>query len=118
MICSISAPPKVDPDTIELGWLNEEDIVTDDGRVTIIKSINSSNGSPNFTVNVITIVIQFDPLFEDDEGNYSCYAIVNGTQTSTSTQLQTMSKFSIVKHCSHYIRNYVHTYVCRKMHKI
>ena len=96
MICLISVPPDVDPDAIESGWLNEEDIVTDDDRVTIIKSINSSNGSPNFTVNVITTVIQFDPLFEDDEGNYSCYAIVNGTRTSTSMQLQTMSKFSII----------------------
>ena len=102
MICSISVPPDVNPDTIELGWLNEEDIVTDDGRVTIIDpSTDPSNDSSVFTVNVITTVIQFDPLFEDDEGNYSCYAIVNGTQTSTSMQLQTTSKFSIVKYCSH-----------------
>ena len=96
LICSISVPPDVDPDTIELGWLNEEDIVTDDSRVTINdSSTGPSNDSSNFTVSVVTTVIQFDPLFEDDEGNYSCYAIVNGTQTFTSMQLQVTSKDSI-----------------------
>ena len=97
IICSISVPPDVDPDTIELGWLNEEYIVTNDSRVTIIKSINSSDSSSNFIVDAITTVILFDPLFEDDEGVYSCYAIVNGTQTSTSMQLRVRSKFCMYK---------------------
>ena len=42
VICSISVPPDVDPDTIELGWLNEDDIITDDSRVTIVRSSNDS----------------------------------------------------------------------------
>ena len=82
VICSISVPPDVDPDTIELGWLNEDDIITDDGRVTIVKS------STNFSTSVITTIIQFDPLFEDDEGTYSCYLLTIESEISTSIQLQ------------------------------
>ena len=74
VICSISVPPDVDPDTIELGWLNEDDIITDDGRVTIVRS---SNGSSNVSTSVITTIIQFNPLFEDDEDAYTCYSRVN-----------------------------------------
>ena len=89
VICSLSVPPDVDPDTIELSWLNEDDIITDDNRVTIIKSlINSDNISSNVSANVITTVIQINPLFEDDEGNYSCYSAVNGSVKLTSIQLQ------------------------------
>ena len=100
----------MDPDTIELGWLNEEDIVTDDSRVTIIDSFaDPSNDSSNFTVNMITTVIQFDPLFEEDEGNYSCYAIVNETERSTSIQLQNFRS-------TYFIGYIMHT--CIHMHTI
>ena len=89
MICSVSVPPDVDPDTVELGWLNEEDIVTYDSRVTIINSLNNSmNNSFNFSTGVVTAVIRFDPLFEDDEGPYSCYLIVNESETFVSIQLE------------------------------
>ena len=73
VICSISVPPNVDPSTTELGWLNEDDIITDDSRVTIDTSSDYYNNS-NLATN-----IQFDPLFEDDEGEYICYAIINGS---------------------------------------
>ena len=77
----------MDPDTIELGWLNEDDIVTDDSRVTIIRSSNhSANISSNFNT-IITTVIQFDPFFEDDKGNYSCYSIANKSVKYISTPL-------------------------------
>ena len=89
MICSVSVPPDVDPDSIELGWLNEDDIVTNDNRVTITKSLNNSvNRSSNLTTSVITTVIQFDPLFEDDEGTYFCYLIVNESETFVFIHLQ------------------------------
>ena len=71
VICSISVPSNVDPDAIKLGWLNEDDIITDDNRVTIDASSDYFNNS-----NLVTI-IQFDPLIEDDEGEYICYAIMN-----------------------------------------
>ena len=82
VICSISVPPDVDPDTIELGWLNEDDIITDDSRVTIIESMHDSVN------NIITTIIQFDPLYEEDEGIYTCYSIVNESESFMSIQLQ------------------------------
>ena len=85
VICSISVPPDVDPDTIELGWLNEDDIITDDSRVTIVRS---SNDSSNVSTSVITTVMLFDPLFEDDVGNYSCYSIATQSIKYTSIELQ------------------------------
>ena len=89
VICSIFVPPDVDPDTVEFGWLNEDDIITNDSRVTIIESPNdSANNSSNVSISVITTVIRFDPLFEDDEGIYSCYLIVNESEISTSIQLE------------------------------
>ena len=91
VICSISVPPDVDPDTIELGWLNEDDIITDDSRVTIVRS---SNGSSNLSASVITAIIQFDPLFEDDVGNYSCYSIASKSIKYTSTELQNFTSKS------------------------
>ena len=85
MICSITVPADVDPDTIELGWLNEDDIITDDSRVTITKSQNDSS---NFNTSLITTTIQFDPLFEDDEGAYTCYSVVNESIKFSSINLQ------------------------------
>ena len=75
----------MDPDTIELGWLNEDDIITDDSRVTIIESPDNSS---NISTSVITTTIQFDPLFEDDKGTYTCFAVINESETVTSIQLQ------------------------------
>ena len=72
MICSISVPPDVDPDTIELTWLNEDDIITDDNRVTINTSSDYHNDS------TLVTIIQFNPLIKDDEGKYICYTIING----------------------------------------
>ena len=80
VVCSISVPPDVDPDTIELGWLNEDDIITDDSRVTIDTS--------NFNDSTLVTTIQFDPLNEDDENQYTCYAIVNGSFVFESIDLQ------------------------------
>ena len=89
VICSISVPPDIDPDDIELGWLNEEDIITDDGRVTITESPDDlSNDSSNFSTSVVTTVLRFDPLYEDDEGTYTCIAIINESEISASIQLQ------------------------------
>ena len=88
VICLISVPPDMDPDTIELGWLTENDIINNT-RVTIIKSTNdSSNNLSNSSTIVITTVIQFDPLFEDDEGTYSCfYSKMNQSALFTSIRL-------------------------------
>ena len=89
VICSISINSDVDLDSIDLAWFNGEDIVTVDGRVTIVESTNdSTNTTFNSNSSVITTVIQFDPLFEDDEGTYSCYSMVNESVKFRSIQLQ------------------------------
>ena len=85
VICSVSVPPDVDPDTIELGWLNEDDIITDDSRVTIDTSSDYYNDSS------IATIIQFDPLIEDDEGEYICYAVINGSFIFEPINLQNFS---------------------------
>ena len=69
MICSVSIPPDVDPHTVKLSWLNEDDIITNDSRVTIDTS--------NYSTLVTTIL--FDPLTEEDENEYICYAKINGS---------------------------------------
>ena len=53
--------------------------------MTIIESPDSSS---NISTSVITTTIQFDPLFEDDEGSYTCFAVINESETVTSIQLQ------------------------------
>ena len=84
VVCSISIPFNVDPNTVELGWLNEDDI-TNDSRVIIIKS---QNGTSNFSTSVMTTAIRFNPLFEDDEKAYSCYSVVNESINLASINLQ------------------------------
>ena len=84
VICSIAVPSDVDSENIELGWVNEEDIITDDSRVTI----NTLNTSDYFNGSTLVTIIQFDPLSEDDEGEYICYAIINGSFTFESINLQ------------------------------
>ena len=89
VICSVSATSDVDLDSINLAWINEENIVTIDERVTIIESMNDlTNFTSNFNASVITTVIQFDPLFEYDEGIYGCYLMVNESVRCQSIQLQ------------------------------
>ena len=85
MICSVSVPPDVDPDTIELAWLNEDDIITDDNRVTIDTSTYYFNESTLFTT------IQINLLFEDEPGDFICYVISNGSLIYKSIRLQSFT---------------------------
>ena len=98
VICSISVPPGVDPDTIELGWLNEDDIITNDSRVTIDTSSDYFNGS------TLVTTIQFDPLTEEDEDEYTCYAMINGSYVFESINLQIISE-SFPRHVM-YVRDH------------
>ena len=82
VICSISVPPDVDPDTIELGWIYKDDIITDGSRVTIDAS------RYYFNENTLVTIIKFLLLFEKDEGEYFCYAILNGLFVMESTIMQ------------------------------
>ena len=100
IICSVSVPPGADPDTIELSWLNEEDIITNDRRVIIYES------SDYFNDNTLFAIIQFDPLTEQDEGEYICYAVINGSYLFDSLNLQKFSSKEPHINC-------VHTHVIR-----
>ena len=93
VICSVNLPRDVEPDTIELGWLNEDDIITDNGRVTIDTSSDYYNDSSLLTS------IQFDPLFEEDEGEYICYAVINGSFIFEPINLQNFT--SKINMCVH-----------------
>ena len=71
VICSLYIPPDVDPGNAELGWLYQDDIITDDNRVTI---------NNNFNESTLNTVIQFDPVIEGDKDkDYICYALMNGS---------------------------------------
>ena len=100
VICSLPIPPGVDPDTTELGWVNEDDIITDDGRVIIDTLSDYYNDSG------LVSIIQFDPLFEEDVGEYICYAVINGSFIFEPINLQ---NFTSKKACS-YIHTYMHTF--------
>lgn len=93
VICSMSVLSDVDSDSVELRWLNEDNIITNDSRVIIIESVN---GSSNFSNTVITTIIRFDPLYENDDGNYTCYAIINESEVFTSIQLQNFRSMYVV----------------------
>ena len=78
VICSIPIPPNLDPDTVEFGWLNEEGIITNNSRVIFYE---------RKTDNTLVTIMQFDPLIEEDEGVYICYAVMNGSLIYESTDL-------------------------------
>jgi len=78
VICAIAVPSDADPGNIEFGWVNKEDIITDDSRVTIDTSPTDVS-SGYFNDSTLFTSIQFDPLSEEDEGEYICYVIINGS---------------------------------------
>ena len=100
VICSISVRPGVDPDTIELGWLNEDDIITDDARVTI------NTSSDYFNDSTIITIIQFDPLTEEDENEYICYALITGSFIFESINLQNIISKSFPRHAMYVLRDH------------
>ena len=107
VICSVSVPPGVDPDTVELGWFNEDDIITNDSRVTIIESTSNFNYSTLFTI------IQFDPLIEKDEDEYTCYAIINGSFISDFIYLHNLRSKQSHTYVHMHIYIYIHMCIIR-----
>ena len=83
VICSVTVPSEIDPDTVELEWLNADNITTDDGRITIISADNSTG----LNSSTLSTTLRFDPLFEDDQGNYICYSVVNDTVKFQAVEL-------------------------------
>ena len=82
----------MEPGTIELNWIKEGNIVTDNNRVTVVTHINATT---------ITKTVNFDPLAIEDKGKYTCYAIINESLIYDFTELQGfISKY------------YIYTYLC------
>ena len=70
----------MDPDEVKLGWVYEDDIITNDSRVTIDNNFNNST---------LVTIIQFNSLIEEDEDEeYICYAIINGSLIIESIYLE------------------------------
>ena len=87
IICSVTITSAVDPNSVELMWLNADSIITADNRVTITPISITENPS-SFTY---TTTIQFAYLMEGDEGNYTCNVTVDEMMESHSTILQNLT---------------------------
>ena len=86
MICSVTITSAVDPNSVELIWLNANSIITANNRVTIVPTNITENPS-SFTY---TTAIQFAYLMEGDEGNYTCNVTVDDMTESYSVTLENL----------------------------
>ena len=84
LICSVTITSAVDPDVVQLTWLDSENIVTPDNRVTLIPTNITSNA---FSF-AYTTVLQFAYLIEGDEGNYTCDLVADEMFESQTVRLQ------------------------------
>ena len=84
LICSVTITSAIDPDSVQLTWLDSESIVTSDNRVTVTPT-SITNNAFSFTY---TTILQFAYLMEGDEGNYTCDLIADGMFESQTVQLQ------------------------------
>ena len=80
--CSVTITSTIDPDSVELTWINADSIITADNRVTIITNITENPSSFTYTTK-----IQFAYLMEGDEGNYTCNVEVDNMMESSSITL-------------------------------
>ena len=86
IICSVTITSTIDPDSVELTWINADSIITADDRVTIIPT----NVTENLFSFTYTTIIQFAYLVEGDEGNYTCNVEVDDMMESSSTTLENL----------------------------
>ena len=84
LICSVTITSAIDPDSVELIWLDSENIITSDNRVTVTPTNITSNAF-SFTY---TTVLQFAYLMEGDEGNYTCNLVADEMLESQTVRLQ------------------------------
>ena len=84
--CSVTITSAIDPNSVELTWINNDSIITTDNRVTITPTNITENPS-SFTYST---TIQFGYLMEGDEGSYTCNVAVDDMMESHSTTLQNL----------------------------
>ena len=80
--CSVTITSEIDPDLVDLTWINADSIITADNRVTIITNITENPFSFTYTT-----IIQFAYLMEGDEGNFTCNVEVDDMMESSSITL-------------------------------
>ena len=104
IICSVTITSTVDPNSVELIWINGSSIVTPDNRVTVIPT----NVTANLHSFTYTTTIQFAHLTEVDEGSYICSVTVNEMTESRTTTLQNLRsmQYNIICICK-YVHNCV-----------
>ena len=78
--CSVTITSTIDPDSVELTWTLDDNIIITDNRVTIITNITENPFSFTYTT-----IIQFAYLMEGDEGNYTCIVETDDMMESLST---------------------------------
>ena len=59
----------------------------------------------------LVTIIQFDPLAEEDEDEYTCYAVINGSFMFESISLQNIISYFLDIH------TYIHDYACHVRYK-
>ena len=84
LICSVTITSAIDSGTVQLTWLDSDNIVTSDNRVTVTPTNITSNAF-SFTY---TTVLQFAYLMEGDEGNYTCNLVADEMFESQTVRLQ------------------------------
>ena len=83
--CSVTITSEIDPDSVDLTWKLDDNIITTDNRVTIITNITENPFSFTYTT-----IIQFTYLMEGDEGNYTCNVEVDDMMESRSIVLENL----------------------------
>ena len=84
LICSVTITSAIDPDSVQLTWLNSDNIVTSDNRITVTPTNITSNAF-SFTY---TTILQFAYLMLGDEGNYTCDLVADGMFEFQTVRLQ------------------------------
>ena len=101
LICSVTITSAIDPNSVQLIWLDSENIITSDNRVTVTPTNITSNAF-SFTY---TTVLQFAYLMEGDEGNYTCNLVADDMFESQTVRLQNFRSM-YVHICSNFTIEY------------
>ena len=83
--CSVTITSIIDPNSVELTWTLDDNIITTDNRVTIITNITENPFSFTYTT-----IIQFAYLMERDEGNYTCIVETDDMMESLSALFENL----------------------------
>ena len=84
-MCSIALSFTAEASSVNLTW----NFASNDNRVTVIPTTITTDDSIGI---IYTTVIQFAYLMEEDEGNYTCTAMIDEDSADTTFDLEIISK--------------------------